>query len=103
MDFERTLLFHQAVVRRRMAVISEVRTRLAAGGVGDTGVDIADWTRVLDLEKRATDELDTMDRALNRLKDGSYGLCEQCGDAISCLTLEREPWLARCAACDPTS
>ncbi len=40
---------------------------------------------------RASAVLDGVDRALNRLSDGTYGQCEACGAPILDADLERDP------------
>jgi DnaK suppressor protein len=40
--------------------------------------------------------LDGVDRALERLSDGSYGTCEACGDPILGADLEADPTRHRC-------
>jgi DnaK suppressor protein len=37
--------------------------------------------------------------ALNRLKDGSYGTCESCGEDISPKRLAAIPWASNCISC----
>lgn len=34
-----------------------------------------------------------------RIRDGSYGICIECGEAISPKRLEALPWAARCIGC----
>jgi DnaK suppressor protein len=38
-------------------------------------------------------------RALEKLDDGSHGLCDRCGKPISWERLEAFPWLVRCVTC----
>ena len=38
-------------------------------------------------------------RALEKLDDGSHGLCDTCGKPISEERLEAFPWLVRCVTC----
>lgn len=37
--------------------------------------------------------------ALRRTDDGSYGLCAQCGEPLSCKRLNAVPWAALCIRC----
>lgn len=46
---------------------------------------------------RASAVLDGVDRALNRLSDGTYGQCEVCGSPILDADLERDPTRRLCA------
>lgn len=38
-------------------------------------------------------------RALEKLDDGTYGLCDRCGALIAAERLEVRPWSVRCVAC----
>lgn len=40
-----------------------------------------------------------IDHALERIKAGTYGLCERCGENINRLRLANEPGVALCLAC----
>ena len=40
-----------------------------------------------------------IDQALERIDDGSYGLCESCGQAIPAERLRALPWAALCVPC----
>jgi DnaK suppressor protein len=48
---------------------------------------------------RDAEELRRIDTALFRLSDGSYGLCEDCGQRIPEARLEAEPTALRCIRC----
>ena len=40
-----------------------------------------------------------VERAIQKLTDDTYGLCDQCGEAISPERLEAIPWASLCIAC----
>lgn len=40
--------------------------------------------------------------ARGRLRDGSYGLCQECECHISCKRLDAVPWARYCASCQET-
>jgi RNA polymerase-binding protein DksA len=48
---------------------------------------------------RDASELRRIDTALARLSEGSYGLCEDCGQRIPEARLEAEPTALRCVQC----
>lgn len=56
----------------------------------DVGLAVADIRR---------QELTRIDGALRRLKEGRYGLCEDCGAEISLKRLEVEPYAPCCLRC----
>ena len=51
------------------------------------------------LVRRAEEHLTSVARALERLEDGTYGVCEACGRAIPAERLEARPTATRCVAC----
>jgi DnaK suppressor protein len=51
------------------------------------------------LEERESAELVAIDEALQRLADGSFGLCLDCGNAIATARLHANPVALRCVAC----
>ena len=51
------------------------------------------------MEEREAAELLAIDEALQRVADGSYGLCLQCGASIPAARLHAQPTAARCVAC----
>ena len=48
------------------------------------------------LEAGAQQTLEQIDRALAKFDDGSYGLCERCGEAIGEERLRARPWATLC-------
>ena len=48
---------------------------------------------------RDADELRRIDGALARINEGSYGLCESCGQEIPAARLQAEPTALRCVHC----
>ncbi|MFY7917384.1 MAG: TraR/DksA family transcriptional regulator [Rubrivivax sp.] len=57
----------------------------------------------LGLTDRDTAELGAVSRALLRLRQGGYGMCEDCGADIPFQRLQVEPQAARCVACEATA
>lgn len=90
----------------------EIRDTLARSS-DETHVRIAETARdegddsfsdlIVDLNfsdiDRDAQELRRIDGALVRLKDGSYGRCEDCDQPIAVARLEAEPTASRCIAC----
>lgn len=48
-------------------------------------------------------QLSELDRALARIDDGSYGICEVCGRPIAAARLEARPTASRCVVCPDRS
>ena len=46
-----------------------------------------------------SEEIDDIDSALNKLKEGTYGVCEECGEDIPIKRLEAVPSASYCVFC----
>ena len=53
----------------------------------------------LQQDSREKDELEAIDRALQKMEKGRYGICESCGAAIALKRLEILPATGICFAC----
>ena len=84
---------------------SEIAERLgdAVGGAGDDQADAGAKTfqreYELALTQNARDLLDLAERALARIDDGTYGVCESCGQPIGKARLEACPRATLCVTC----
>jgi len=56
----------------------------------------ADLTRLNEAERM---ELRRIEAALQRIDEGRWGECAECGQAIEAKRLEALPWAIRCAGC----
>ena len=73
-----------------------------AGSVSqDENARLANQTREVDTQLTAldADELARINRALEHMADGSYGLCAECGQPIAFERLKVEPMTLHCVAC----
>jgi DnaK suppressor protein len=50
----------------------------------------------VDAAKRLDAKLGDVERALAKLDEGTYGVCDVCGEAIGVERLEAIPWAVRC-------
>jgi RNA polymerase-binding transcription factor DksA len=73
---------------------------LAEGGtdnhIGDTAGAVFDRELDEGLEESARDTLAEIDAALQRIEDGTYGICENCGKPIAPERLLAIPWTRLC-------
>ena len=97
------------LLERQRVLVDEVRekreqaaTESSAepfGAVGDAG-DESVLRMITDLDiteaGRDVEELRDIAEALNRMEDGSYGTCEECGQDIGYPRLEVQPTATRC-------
>ncbi|GEP47553.1 molecular chaperone DnaK [Microbacterium saccharophilum] len=58
-----------------------------------------EWQRVEALRRAARAERADVDAALQRVADGSYGVCASCGRPIPPARLEARPMATLCVAC----
>jgi DnaK suppressor protein len=56
-------------------------------------------TQTVVLEKTLRDELLQVNEALDRIRTGSYGTCQQCGKEIGLVRLEAIPQTPYCVTC----
>jgi DnaK suppressor protein len=100
-------LFHRLLVARRQELLLEAERTL--GGMTDNKENFPDPTDRASLESNRNAMLRIRDRerkliakiddALQRIKDGSYGLCEACGGPISVSRLKARPVTTLCIDC----
>ncbi len=76
------------------------------GAMTQEPMDLEDWAHfsyseemLARLSARELDLLRAIDRALQRMDNGSYGICESCGKPIEPERLELIPWTNVCAEC----
>ena len=68
-------------------------------GFADSAQSTAERGKVLALIDRLRGQLGEVERALKKIEDGTYGLCERCGQPISIERLEALPYSTLCVSC----
>jgi DnaK suppressor protein len=68
-------------------------------GDADAGLDLADTARATALVEVAQEQRKNITAALQRLDEGSYGRCVECGKQLPEDRLDAKPDAARCLAC----
>ena len=96
---------HDELTRQREEVGRRIRklqhSERRETGDGQTD-DAHEWENadVRDAElAEAMDELNSIDEALQRIAQGTYGICERCGESIAEARLEALPAAVLCIAC----
>lgn len=94
-ELDRRLAEHQGGLSR----VEHARELLAQDS---DDVSHREAERELDMELSDRDiaELGAVSAALLRLKEGRYGACHDCGEAIAFDRLKVEPWALRCITCE---
>jgi DnaK suppressor protein len=102
-EFKEMLDLERQRVESAIASLHENGTRSLedeSGDPGGVGADTASITfdRELEegLQESALQTLAQINRALERLADGSYGSCERCGKPIGSERLHVRPWAILC-------
>jgi len=91
----------RALERRRASLLDELNrdaARQRADRVAETPGATSDPVDAAD-EWRDVEELRQIEAARQRLADGSYGICTDCGVDIGFERLHAEPEAARCIDC----
>lgn len=69
------------------------------GDEGDLAVSEVNLSMALRLKERQAQMLIKIDRALGKMEEGSFGLCEQCEEALNINRLRARPVATLCISC----
>jgi RNA polymerase-binding transcription factor DksA len=89
----------RAEIERRIAEIQRRERTETARGETDNAHEWENADVRADLVRAAEQELASVEAALARIADGSYGVCSRCGRSIGERRLELEPDATLCIAC----
>ena len=100
------LRIHRTLLARREALRSTIREQMEGMRLGRGAADPADAashaahdavnSELVDLESR---ELAQVERALEKIRNGTYGICEGCGKKIQLARLNALPYSTYCIEC----
>src|SRR3989338_3982229 len=65
----------------------------------DNAVEVADYAKNLSVESEMEKELRDIEKALQKIKDGTYGVCSHCGRPIEIERLKIRPESGSCVSC----
>jgi DnaK suppressor protein len=108
MDKRKAKTYHDKLMERRVALVGQVQAAEAYSRERDAEAtqDPADmaanaYTKELLMSMSTNDRqlLDSIDAALDRIDDGEFGKCINCGDPVSEKRLEAVPWARHCIRC----
>lgn len=68
-------------------------------GSAEAGSMKFEYEKELSIERNTVDLLHKVERALERIDDGTYGICEVCGSEIPIARLEVLPYATMCVTC----
>lgn len=109
---KRREILRKFLIKKREEIVKEAKTEIARYLKGETkqlvetALDDGDWS-VIDLSEDINfkrlethrDNLARIDEALRKLSEGTYGICEDCGEEIPRERLEVMPFAILCRDC----
>ena len=108
MDHERLEDYRKALLEMRMELASELQ-RASSGAMNRDEVeamdslDLADSSLSVDYSMARLEEIGRrirgIDEALEKISEGSYGICDVCGEEIADARLKVRPDAKYCAQC----
>lgn len=109
---ERKEALRKELIKKREEILKEAKAEISKYIKGetkqlvDTALDDGDWS-VIDLSEDISlkqlnthrENLQKIDEALRKLNEGTYGICEDCGEEISAERLKVLPFAIYCIDC----
>jgi DnaK suppressor protein len=95
-ELERELASLTAVPRDPMAAVSFGKR------IGDGTTEAVERLNKVGTANSIAVTLADVQRALEKGEDGTYGICDRCGETIGAERLEAIPWATLCIACART-
>ncbi len=100
--FKIRLLEERAKIVHDMDKLVKESNELGKDGtmdIGDEASDLSNRQLLLSLNEADRKKLVEIEEALERIEEGTYGICEECGDPISIKRLEVKPTAIYCVEC----
>jgi DnaK suppressor protein len=67
--------------------------------IAEDGASVAEAERIVTVTEDLQDILAQVDAALERMNEGTYGICQRCGNPVGEERLEAFPYVAFCIEC----
>jgi DnaK suppressor protein len=97
LETERESLLEE--LKTTASLVAERKERGSYGEEGELATEIIEVEKELILEKRVRDKLAEVERALHKFDQGTYDLCDICGQPIEPARLEALPQANLCLSC----
>jgi DnaK suppressor protein len=100
--------FKKVLLKEREQIIGEVKQihesskEMGQDGIqdiGDEAANIYNKQILLSLNENERMRLQEVDESLDRIENGTYGICEECGEPIGLKRLEVRPVAKYCVPC----
>jgi len=88
-----------AAVAARPAEYRPTRESYYGNHLADTATDTFEEEKALAIEAHVCGMLTQVEEALTRIANGTYGICESCGQPIAPERLEALPYATTCVRC----
>jgi DnaK suppressor protein len=94
----------QRILKNAKTAIEELsgKTEDTSGDEGDQARNLAEMHLSLRFKERERHLLRKIESALERIKEGSFGICENCDEEIGLKRLEIRPVATLCISCKET-
>ncbi len=106
MEAKQQAFFKDLLIQQRSEILNkansfkeEAKDSPVQGDEGDLAVSELNLSLSLRLQERQAQLLSKVDRALAKIEEGSFGLCETCEDELSMNRLMARPVATLCIAC----
>ena len=97
------LVVRRDALRRALAgdlsLLSDLQQQQGSGDVIDAALDSAQGEINSQLAEVESRELSSIEKALEQMRDGTYGLCEHCNKKIPLARLKALPYATTCIEC----
>lgn len=86
---------------RNTQVVNDLarRNEPLVGDFSDRAIQTANDETLDEIGAAARSEIEAIDRALERISQGLYGICKSCGDEIQAARLNAVPYAVTCLNC----
>ena len=100
--------FKKILLKEREQIVGEVKQIVESSkemgqdgtqDIGDEAANIYNKQVLLSLNENERQRLKEVDESLDRIENGTYGICEECGGPISLKRLEVRPVAKYCVPC----
>jgi DnaK suppressor protein len=100
--------FKKLLLKQREEIVGEVKQMVESSkemgqdgiqDIGDEAANIYNKQVLLSLNENERMRLQEVDESLDRIENGTYGICEECGGPISLKRIEVRPVAKYCVPC----
>ena len=106
MNSDAKILLRTAIETKRKELVNQIHAHTAGLRIVESEHDPTDQVQSMTrrdqsagLVARLSDTLAQVDRSLEALSEGSYGLCVECEEDIGLARLRAIPWASHCIHC----